>query len=98
MLDIIIVEFIERKYDTNPLMCPRRESPGTDIGRHLKSVRQGITKGGGGGVCQPEQVSLWLASETIYCLLRSDSLWQLVPFSWCGYCKATSAYVLLRAG
>ena len=61
---VIIVGFIERKIDTNPLMClsPRREK----------------------------------ASETIYCLLRSDSLWQLVPFSWCGYCKATSAYVLLR--
>ena len=34
---------------------PRRESPGTDMGRHLKSARQGITKvvvggvGGGGG-------------------------------------------------
>ena len=28
--------------DTNPLMClsPRRESPGTDMGQHLKSTRQ----------------------------------------------------------
>ena len=33
----------------------------------------------------------------IYCLLRSDSLWQLVPFSWCSYCKASPAYELLRA-
>ena len=42
----IIVGFIERKIDTNPLMClsSRKESPGTDMGRHLKSARQGITK------------------------------------------------------
>ena len=26
---------------------PRRESPGTGMGRHLKSARQGITKVGG---------------------------------------------------
>ena len=70
LIIIIIVRFIERKIDTNPLMhlSPRRESPGTDMGRQLKSSRQGITKvgeeggggggGGGGGVCQPEQVSL----------------------------------------
>ena len=46
---IIIVGFIERKIDTNPLMhsSPRRESPGTDMGSHLKSARQGITKVGG---------------------------------------------------
>ena len=50
-LIIIIVGFIERKIDTNPLMrlSPRRESPGTGMGRHLKSARQGITKRGGGG-------------------------------------------------
>ena len=53
--------------------------------------------GGGGGVCQPKQVSLQLASETIYCLLRSNSMWQLFLFSWCKYCKATNAYVLLQA-
>ena len=31
---------------TNPLMrlSPRRESPGTGMGQHLKSARQGITK------------------------------------------------------
>ena len=39
---------------------PRRESPGTGMGRHLKSARQGITKvggggGGGGGLCQLKQ-------------------------------------------
>ena len=41
MLIIIVVGFIERKIDTNPLMrlSPRRESPGTDMGRHLKSAR-----------------------------------------------------------
>ena len=46
---IIIVGFIEHKIDTNPLMClsPRRDSPETDMGRHLKSTRQGITKVGG---------------------------------------------------
>ena len=46
-----MVGFIERKIDTNPLMrlSPRRESPGTDMGQHLKSARQGITKMGGGG-------------------------------------------------
>ena len=46
---IIIIGFIERKVDTNPLMrlSPRRESPGTDMGRHVKSARQGITKVGG---------------------------------------------------
>ena len=45
---IIIVGFIERKIDTNPLMrlSPRRESPGTGMGRYLKSARQGITKVG----------------------------------------------------
>ena len=45
---IIIVGFIKRKIDTNPLMrlSPRRESPGTGMGRHLKSARQGITKAG----------------------------------------------------
>ena len=34
-----IVGFIESKIDTNPPMrlSPRRESPGTDMGRHLKS-------------------------------------------------------------
>ena len=44
-----IVGFIERKIDTNPLMrlSPRRESPRTGRGRHLKSARQGITKVGG---------------------------------------------------
>ena len=54
---IIIVGFIERKIDTNPRMRlnPRRERRGTDMGRHLKSTRQGITNV---GVCQPEQVSL----------------------------------------
>ena len=54
---IIILGFIERKINTNPLMClsPRRESPGTRMGRHLKSAHQGITKV---GVCQPKQVSL----------------------------------------
>ena len=26
------------------LLSPRRESPGTGMGRHLKSARQGITK------------------------------------------------------
>ena len=33
-LVIIIVGSIERKIDTNPLMClsPTRESPGTDMG------------------------------------------------------------------
>ena len=30
----------------------------------------------------------------VYCLLKSDSLWQLVPFSWCSYCKASPAYVI----
>ena len=46
---IIIVGFIERKIDTNPLMrlSPRRQSPGTGMGRHLKSARQGVTKVGG---------------------------------------------------
>ena len=46
---IIIVGIIEHKIDTNPLMClsPRRESPGTDMGQHLKSACQGITKVGG---------------------------------------------------
>ena len=46
MIMIIIVEFIEHKIDTNPLMglSPRRESPGTDMGRYLKRARQGITK------------------------------------------------------
>ena len=46
---IIRVGFIERKIDTNPLMrlSPRRESPETDMGRHLKSASQGITKVGG---------------------------------------------------
>ena len=46
---IIIVRFIERKIDTNPLMRlgPRRESPETGMGQHLKSARQGITKVGG---------------------------------------------------
>ena len=48
---IIIVGFIQRKIDTNPLMrlSPRMENPGTDMGRHLKNARQGINKGGGGG-------------------------------------------------
>ena len=48
-LIIIIIGFIWRKIDTNPLMrlSPRRESPGTSMGRHLKSARQGITKVGG---------------------------------------------------
>ena len=43
---IIIVGFIERKIDTNPVMrlSPRRESPGTGMGQHLKSVHQGIAK------------------------------------------------------
>ena len=49
-------------------LCPRRESPGTGMGRHLKSARQGITK-----VCQPKQVCLSLASETIF-LLRKIAL------------------------
>ena len=46
---IIIVGFIERKIDTNPLMrlSPRRNSPGTGMGQHPKSARQGITKVGG---------------------------------------------------
>ena len=46
---IIIVGFIECKIDTNPLMrlSPRRESPGTGMGRHLKSARQDIIKVGG---------------------------------------------------
>ena len=46
---IIIIGFIERKIDTNPLMClsPRNESPGTGMGRHLKSTHKGITKVGG---------------------------------------------------
>ena len=46
---IIIVGFIERKIDTNPLMrlSPRRNSPGTDMGQHPKGARQGITKVGG---------------------------------------------------
>ena len=37
---ITIVGFIEHKIDTNPLMrlSPRRESPGTDMGQHLKMV------------------------------------------------------------
>ena len=41
--------FIWHKINTNPLMhlCPRRESPGTGLGRHPKSARQGITKVGG---------------------------------------------------
>ena len=45
---IIIVGFIEHKLDTNPLMhlSPRRESPGTGMGGHLKSTRQGVTKVG----------------------------------------------------
>ena len=49
LIIITIVGFIERKMDTNPLMSlrPRRESQGTDMGRHLKSARQGITKVGG---------------------------------------------------
>ena len=43
---IIIVEFIEHKIHTNPLMglSPRRENPGTDMGRYLKRARRGITK------------------------------------------------------
>ena len=46
---IIIVGFIQRKIDTNPLMrlSPRRESPGTGMGRHLKIPHQSITKVGG---------------------------------------------------
>ena len=54
---IITVGFIERKTDTNPLMhlSPRRESPGTDMGQHLKSAHQGKTKV---GVCHPEEASL----------------------------------------
>ena len=38
---IIIVGFIECKIDTNPLMrlSPRRESPGTGMGRHLKTMK-----------------------------------------------------------
>ena len=34
LIIIIIVGFIERKIDTNPLMClsPRGESPGTGMG------------------------------------------------------------------
>ena len=50
---------MEHKIDTNPLMCfsSRGESPGADMGQYPKSPRQGITKVGG-GVCQPEQVSL----------------------------------------
>ena len=51
---VIIVGFIERKIDTNPV-SPRRNSPGTDMAQHPKSAHQGITKV---GVCQPEQVSL----------------------------------------
>ena len=45
---IIILKFIDSKIDINPLMSliPRRERPGTDMGRHLKSTRQGITKVG----------------------------------------------------
>ena len=42
MIIIIIVGFIQRKIDTSPLMRlgPRRESPGTGMGRHLKSAKQ----------------------------------------------------------
>ena len=49
ILHYIIVGFIERKIDTNSLMrlSPRRECPGTGMGRHLRSARQGITKVGG---------------------------------------------------
>ena len=45
----IIVQFMEPKIDTNPLMhfSPRRESQATDMGRHLKSTSRGITKVGG---------------------------------------------------
>ena len=45
----LIVGFIERKIDTNPRirLSPRRESPGTDMGRHLKSAHRGKTKVGG---------------------------------------------------
>ena len=43
---IVVVGFIERKINTNPL-SPRRESPVIGMGRHLKSARQGITKVGG---------------------------------------------------
>ena len=37
---------MEPKVDTYPLMrlSPRRESPGTGMGGHLKSADQGITK------------------------------------------------------
>ena len=48
-LKIIQVGFIEHKIDTNPLMrlSPRRDFPGTDMGQHSNSARQGITKAEG---------------------------------------------------
>ena len=39
----MIVGFTECKIGTDSL-SPRRDSPGTDMGRHLKSAPQGITK------------------------------------------------------
>ena len=47
IVGFIKVGFIECKIDTNPPISPIRESRGTDMGRHLKSTRQGITKVGG---------------------------------------------------
>ena len=87
MYIIIIMEgFIERKIDKNLLMhlSPSRDSPGTDTGQHQQCGSQGMTKV---GECQSKQVSLELASKTIYCLLACDSLWQPVPFNWYGAAK-----------
>ena len=43
---LLLEGFVEPKIDTNPPMSlsPRRESPGTNMGRYPKSARQGITK------------------------------------------------------
>ena len=50
------------------------------------------------GVCRFKQVSLELASKTMFCLLGSDSLWEPVPLNWCSNWKATPTDVLLGVG
>ena len=47
-------------------LCPRRESPGTGMGRHLKSARQGITKVGGYASLN-KYVFSWLLNRSIVC-------------------------------
>ena len=68
LIIIIIVQFIEFKNDTNRLMhlSPRRECPGTGMGRHLKSTRLGITKVGGYASLN-KRVFSWLLKPSIVC-------------------------------